>query len=150
MTAPDRAPDGKDGADEEGADPGIDPAVLVQDEGQRQPGHVGGVDDREVEPTRDDRHQHGQGQKAQLGQLEGDGTKVGRRQEVWREETEDQKDKRKKAEEAGNLGPEGGGEAAVEVGHAGPPFRGPNHLAGSRLEVEIASRMMMPTTILKA
>ena len=142
--------DGKDGADEEGHDPGIHPAVLVQDESQRQPGHVGGVDDRQVEPARDDRHQHGQCQQAKLGQLEGDGAEVGSGQEVRREKTEDHKDKRKKAEQAWNLGTEGGGEAAVEVAHAGPPFRGPNHRAGSKLEVEIARRMMMPTTILKA
>ena len=130
--------------------PGIDAAILVQHKGQRQPGHVGRVDDRQIEPARDDRHQHGQRQQAKFRQLERDRAKVGPGQELGRSQAEDHQHQRQKAQQARHLGAEGGNGTAVKRGHSRPSLAGSNHLAGSRFEVEIASRMMMPTTILKA
>jgi len=64
-----RRADQKGGRDtqHEGTRPGLGAAELQEHPGQGQPGDVGGVDDRKVQPARDDRHQHRQRQEAKLG-----------------------------------------------------------------------------------
>ena len=52
--------DGGEAAENQRAEAGVLAAELQQDPGQRQPGHVGGVGDGEVEAAGDDRRQHGQ------------------------------------------------------------------------------------------
>ena len=134
-------------AEEERPHPRIHPAELHQHEGQRQPRHVGGVDDGQIEPARDDRDQHGQCQQAEFGQLVGDGAEVGRRQEIGGRRAEDGHDKGEKAQKPRHFGPEGAFDA---VDHSRSFRFGTRIAARSMFEVEMAARMMMPTTILKA
>ena len=78
--------DGRGAAEDEGADAGIDPAMRLQDPGERQAAEIGGVGDGEIEPAREDRHQHGEGEEAELGELEGDRAEDSRRSgsAAWR------------------------------------------------------------------
>ncbi len=148
-------------AEPEGQQPCIDPALRLQDPGHGEARQVGREGDREVEPARHDRHQHGERQQAEFGKLEGDRREGAVRQESVRRDAEQRHHDGEEAEEAEDLAadePLEAGRAATGQGWARHQAilrpAGDRHAPKSRpapsLDSVMATRMMAPMIILNA
>ncbi len=148
-------------AEPEGQQPCIDSALRLQHPGHGEAGQVGREGDGEIEPARDDRHQHGQRQQAEFGKLKGDRRKRGPRQEGVRRDAEQRHHHREEAEEAEDLAADEPREPGRSDGGQGgarhqaiPRPAGDRHAPKSRpapsLESVMATRMMAPMIILNA
>jgi hypothetical protein len=155
--------DRKDRTHKKSDDAGIGAAIDMQDPGDRQSADVGREGNGKVDPARDDRHQHGERQQPEFGQLEGNGIEGGERQEARRQQAEHRDHRDERQPEADRLGAGFGVESP-------PAFALAFHhrwrqafchdcqrclprasiCPSGALESDIAMRMIAPTIILNA
>ena len=116
---------GRGAAEDEGPEAGIGPAMRLKDPGERQAAEIGGVGNGEIEPTREDRHQHGEGEEPELRELEGDRTEVLGGEEARRGGAEGDDHDEQEADEAEDLGADQIAYPAVGFDHHPPPLTAP-------------------------
>ena len=78
---------------------GVNTAILIERPGQCQAAEIGSANDGEVEAAGNDRHQHGQRQQPEFGQLKSNRIEIGEGQELRRRQSEHRNDQCQKADQ---------------------------------------------------